>query len=108
MMRKNEKWRNGPARFLVARFRGSGYKAGTGMSTELIILLVVVAVVAAGGVVVYLRARPPAEEPVHHFNCPHCKRKLRYRNRQAGKPGACPRCRQSFTFPLAPGQAAQT
>jgi Zn-finger nucleic acid-binding protein len=43
------------------------------------------------------------EEPVLTFACPRCKRKLRFRQRQAGHRGACPRCKGDFTFPLSGG-----
>jgi hypothetical protein len=94
-------------RFLVASLAGRRYKRQYRMET-IIIIVIVVAVLATAGVVVYLRNRPPVEEPTYHFYCPRCHRKLRYRGKQAGKQGACPRCRQGFSFPLVPGQAAKT
>jgi hypothetical protein len=78
------------------------------MSTTTIILVIAVAIVLAVAVFVFIRSRPAREEPIYHFNCPHCRRKLRYRRKQAGRQGACPRCRQGFLFPMAPGKAAST
>jgi hypothetical protein len=107
-MRDHEK-PNSPqqTRFLVASLADRSYKRQYHMEM-IIIIVIVVAVLATAGVVVYLRNRPPAEEPTYHFYCPRCHRKLRYRGKQAGKQGACPRCRQGFSFPLDPGQAAKT
>jgi hypothetical protein len=68
-------------------------------NTTLIVLLVIVALALIVGVVVYLRTRPPQEEEPLHFNCPSCKRRLRYLPKQAGHQGACPRCRETFVFP---------
>jgi len=67
------------------------------------LVLVVVAFVAllaaAIGVVVYRRTRPADEEEMLHFKCPSCGRRLRYKPKQAGHHGACPRCRETFVFP---------
>jgi hypothetical protein len=64
-----------------------------------IVIVVIVALALVVGVVVYLRTRPPEEEEPLHFNCPSCKRRLRYLPKQAGHQGACPRCRETFVFP---------
>ncbi len=70
------------------------------MDPILIALLAIVALLAATiGVIVYLRNRAAVEEEDLHFNCPSCKRRLRYKPKQAGHHGACPRCRESFVFP---------
>ena len=69
------------------------------------ILIVVVAVLLGGvGLFFFLRARNagPKEEPYFHFNCPGCRRKLRYRARQAGHSGMCPRCNNPCVFPAVP------
>jgi hypothetical protein len=68
----------------------------------LIIALVAVVGFAALGVYFYVRSRPVEEEPVYYYKCVQCKRRLRYRRRQAGHRGACPRCRASFSFPEVP------
>jgi hypothetical protein len=73
------------------------------MNTTVVILLVVGAAVLAGGGFLFLRSRAPKEEPVYRFNCPNCKRRLRYRGKQSGHHGACPRCKQPFLFPAVPG-----
>jgi hypothetical protein len=56
-------------------------------------------VAVAAAVWAYLRFRTPTEEPVHHFRCPGCQRRLRYRARQAGHKGQCPNCGRGLTFP---------
>jgi hypothetical protein len=70
----------------------------------LLILLVVAGVVAALGVGAYLFVRSrggPAEESYLHFRCPGCKRRLRYRAKQAGHKGQCSHCSVPITFPPA-------
>jgi hypothetical protein len=78
------------------------------MPTAVIVILVALVILAAAGIFLYVRSRPPPEEPIINFPCPHCKRKLRYRQGQAGRRGACPRCKGDFTFPLAPGGKSMT
>jgi hypothetical protein len=73
------------------------------MTPPIIVIVVALAALVAGGVFVFLRSRPVPEEPVLTFACPRCKRKLRFRQRQAGHRGACPRCKGDFTFPLSGG-----
>jgi hypothetical protein len=72
------------------------------MSPALMIFLVLAAFAAGLGGYRYYRSRPAAEEPYYHFQCPSCKRKLRFRASKAGQPGMCPRCRNPCTFPAAP------
>jgi hypothetical protein len=74
------------------------------MSTPLTLALIALtAVLAAGGGYLFVRwRRPKPEEPVCHFACPHCKRRLGYRAAQSGHRGQCPRCRQALTFPVTP------
>ncbi len=57
--------------------------------------------VVAAGAWLWLRRRGhrPLEEPYYHFLCPGCRRRLRYRARQAGNQGQCSRCGKSFRFP---------
>jgi hypothetical protein len=68
-----------------------------------VVTLLVVAIplllLAAGGGFVYWRMRANREEPVYHFRCPSCKRKLRYFARQVGHRGMCGNCKQQLTFP---------
>ena len=64
-----------------------------------IIVAVIVLALVGGGVYFYLRSRPKEEEPVFYFSCTKCKRRLKYRLRQAGHQGQCPQCKQSLTFP---------
>jgi hypothetical protein len=44
-----------------------------------------------------LRVRPP--EPIFHFRCPSCLRRLRYQPRQVGHKGKCGYCGNILTFP---------
>jgi hypothetical protein len=75
------------------------------MEPIVVILLIALAGAAGIGVYVYVRSRPTPEEPVYYYQCLNCKRRLRYRRRQAGHRGACPRCRSSFSFPEIPANA---
>jgi hypothetical protein len=70
-----------------------------------IVIVVIVLVAGAVGLFVAARARRPKEEPVQHFKCPSCRRKLRYRQTQAGHKGMCPLCKQHLTFPTVPDKA---
>jgi hypothetical protein len=69
------------------------------MDTMTWILVGVGAFLAIVGFVVVRARRGPREEEVWHFNCPGCGRKLRYRPRQAGHAGKCPRCDRALIFP---------
>jgi hypothetical protein len=40
-----------------------------------------------------------APEELYYFQCPKCKRKMRFREKQAGRLGACPLCRRPIVFP---------
>jgi hypothetical protein len=74
-----------------------------------IILVSVIAVLCGiGGVIVVLRRRPKKEEPVFHFNCPKCRRRLRYRAGQIGHAGQCPQCKSALTFPAVPGMSGKS
>jgi hypothetical protein len=67
-----------------------------------ILIVVLVVLGAAGGVIGYrvVRARRAAEEePLYHFKCPGCKRRLGYRAKQVGHQGMCPQCKQRLVFP---------
>ncbi len=69
-----------------------------------IVLVAVIGVlVGGGGLFMLLRRRKPKEEPVYHFNCPNCKRRLRYRAAQIGHSGQCPQCKGALKFPAVPG-----
>ena len=64
-----------------------------------VLLALGAALAAAVGVWMYLRMRTPTEEPFYHFRCPGCKRRLRYRARQAGHAGECSNCGRGIIFP---------
>ncbi len=70
------------------------------MSAALGILLGLLVAVGLGGYL-YLRNRPGESEPIYHFNCPSCGQRLRYKAKQRGRQGMCPRCRNPLTFPAA-------
>jgi hypothetical protein len=74
------------------------------MGAPLTLALIALAVIlAGGGGYLFLRLRrPKGEEPVYHFECPHCRRRLGYRAGQGGHKGQCPRCRKALTFPVSP------
>jgi hypothetical protein len=61
--------------------------------------LVAILLAAAGGYVWWTRHKAPAEEPVYHFRCPGCLRKLRYHPRQVGHRGKCSYCGHLLNFP---------
>lgn len=68
--------------------------------TLIIVLSVVGVLVLALGVGMLLRRRGGASaNEVMSFNCPGCRRKLKFTSRQAGHKGACPRCRTQIVFP---------
>jgi hypothetical protein len=69
------------------------------MDTMTWILVGLGALLAIGGFAIVWARRGPQEEDILHFNCPGCGRKLRYRPRQAGHSGKCPRCGGLLTFP---------
>jgi hypothetical protein len=85
--------------FFCCEVTAARVQIGSTMSTPIIIVLVAVAAGLGVGVYLNLRRRGPVEEPVYYHLCERCKRKLRYRPRQAGHRGACPRCRHEFLFP---------
>lgn len=53
----------------------------------------------AGGYFLWTRLRAATEEPMYHFRCPGCDRRLRYRARQVGHRGECSNCGQQLFFP---------
>jgi hypothetical protein len=67
-------------------------------TTTLLIIAAVVAVLGAG-VYMWLRLRGPKEEPIFHFRCLGCNRRLRFRARQAGHTGKCSHCGRDLVFP---------
>lgn len=71
------------------------------MDATIGIVIVVSLVALAGGVFVWLRSRTPKEEPILHFRCPGCSRRLRFRARQAGNAGRCSHCGRDLKFPPA-------
>jgi hypothetical protein len=68
------------------------------------VLTIVLVVFAAAGLFIFLRTRKKSQkdDTYYSFNCPNCHRKLRYRTRQAGHSGMCPRCSTPCTFPASP------
>ncbi len=72
----------------------------TSMDPMYMVIGAVAVLALGGGGYFLLRGRRGPKEIVYmHFNCPHCKRKLRYQSKQAGHRGECPRCRGALTFP---------
>ena len=73
------------------------------MSFIPVILLIIVTLLAGANIYAYWRSRPSKlQEPIFHFQCKSCRRRLRYRARQAGNQGMCPRCHERFVFPPVP------
>ena len=70
------------------------------MDPTTVIVLAVGAAVLGGGAFMFWRRRGPVEEEVLHFACPGCRRRLRFRPRQSGHKGQCPRCKAELTFPV--------
>jgi hypothetical protein len=54
---------------------------------------------AAAAYVWLTRVRVPGQQPVFHFRCPGCLRRLRYQPRQVGHKGKCCYCGSMLTFP---------
>ena len=69
------------------------------MDTTVIVIVLAVVAAVAFGVFVWLRGRPPKEEPFYHFRCTHCRRRLRYQERQVGHKGKCSNCGKDVLFP---------
>ncbi len=56
---------------------------------------------ALGGLVFWLERKAGAAAEVYlRTNCPSCRQKLRFPERQAGQPAACPRCKRLYTLPV--------
>jgi hypothetical protein len=86
--------------FFIAGETAQLYKKHILMDNLVYVIVAIVLLLAAAiGVVVYRRKYSKEEEEELHFQCPCCSRRLRYRPKQAGHKGACPRCRESFVFP---------
>jgi len=74
-----------------------------------IALISLTVLLAIANLVAWFRSRPSRRtEPVYHFNCPACNQRLRYRARQVGNPGQCPRCKKRWTFPPVPVKAGKS
>jgi hypothetical protein len=74
------------------------------MDPTLIVVAVGGALAVAAVAFLMLRRKGPKEDKQFHYNCPHCKRRLRYRASQVGRRATCPLCRKEITFPP-PGRA---
>ena len=73
------------------------------MSIPAWILIGIVILLAGANSYILWRRRPSKIiEPIYHFQCPGCRRKLKYRARQVGNQGMCPQCRQRWVFPPVP------
>jgi predicted RNA-binding Zn-ribbon protein involved in translation (DUF1610 family) len=72
-------------------------------TTEWVIVGVVIAGVVGLAVSGYRfamkKARIAKAEEILHFRCPGCKRRLRFRARQAGNKGKCSHCGHDIVFP---------
>jgi len=70
--------------------------------TTIILLVAVALAVVIGGFILLQRSKKPKAEPIYHFQCSGCKRRLKYTARQAGHEGMCPQCRKPLKFPAVP------
>jgi hypothetical protein len=89
----------GKLRIFIASRVGRVYNGLAVDTLGWIFLAVTVLLLAVVGYAFFVRNRRVKEEPVQHFQCPQCRQRLSYRERQAGHKGACPRCRTAITFP---------
>jgi hypothetical protein len=68
--------------------------------------------IAAGAVIlmfaafVLLRRAMKEPEPSYHFQCKHCRQKLRYRAESQGRRIMCPQCLRPCTVPPATQRTA--
>lgn len=69
------------------------------MSPTIVIVIVFGLLAIAGAGYLLTRSRASQEEEVYHFSCPGCRRRLRYREKQVGNKGQCPRCGTALAFP---------
>jgi hypothetical protein len=69
------------------------------MNTLIWGFLAVAALFAAVGYALRVRDRRPPEEPTRRCHCPRCRERFSYLASQAGRSGACPRCKQGIIFP---------
>jgi hypothetical protein len=67
--------------------------------TLIVVGVIVLGIVLGGGGYLFVRLRGPKEEPDYHFQCPKCRRRLRYKAKQVGRKGQCPQCGETLTFP---------
>jgi DNA-directed RNA polymerase subunit RPC12/RpoP len=66
-----------------------------------LVILGIVLVAGAAFVVIRIRSRPK-ETVFLYFKCNRCKRRLKYKESQAGHKGKCPQCSNTLTFPIPP------
>ena len=77
-------------------------------TTLVIIAGVVIVLVGAGAGIGFMRWKAQSKakaDEFHHFRCPGCGRKLRYRVRQVGNKGQCSHCGHNIVFPSVPRSA---
>jgi hypothetical protein len=79
-------------------------RKGGSLATSKVIPIAIVGVfvlLLVANVVVAMRGRlkQGKEEVFFHYNCPKCRRKLRYRERQIGSLARCPLCERPIVFP---------
>jgi transcription initiation factor IIE alpha subunit len=67
--------------------------------TILLAVLAAVAVLAGGFLLVRRLGRRGVDATFHHFQCPGCRRRLRFQGRQVGHKGRCSHCGRDLVFP---------
>src|SRR5690242_14943569 len=93
----------GAVTILRPRRPNSGHSPTTGAVMTLFLFTLLAALAVAVTLYVPRLRRRPADEPVGHCRCPHCRQKLCYRAGQAGRKTLCPRCVRTFNVPAAAG-----
>jgi DNA-directed RNA polymerase subunit RPC12/RpoP len=73
------------------------------------LLILAVAGMSVAHIVLFVRRlrRRQKGDLAYRVKCPQCRRKLRYRTRQIGRSGMCPRCKQRILFPPPPQVAVK-
>jgi transcription initiation factor IIE alpha subunit len=72
------------------------------MDTTIIVAVAAAVLLLAGAAFLVWRSRArraAQDEAVHHFLCPGCGRRLRFRAKQVGHKGQCSHCGKDLVFP---------
>jgi hypothetical protein len=65
--------------------------------------LIIVAVLAVlVGIYLFAASQAGRERPFYHFRCHKCQQRIKYQERQVGKPCRCPSCHAELRYPPVP------